>query len=180
MCNAKSVKIKLNNRFVTVNTPYKYGATSVKWTVLTTYKIYTFFYALILVRPFRPFLTDNGWPNAPLSSYVSSGIGSVSSKHHSDLSGFFSTRGASNLRWHVSFGIIVHSCFGVRDGTNFVANRQVFCGFKSHTSSGTSTRPVTYMFCSDIKVTKIRFLYFHFLPFDFIMSFDTISVIWRI
>ena len=52
-------------------------------------------------------------------------------------------RGVPNLRWQVSLGIIVHSCFGIKDGTNFVANRQVFCGFRSHTSSGTSTMETT-------------------------------------
>merc|ERR1711936_1445421 len=45
-----------------------------------------------------------------------------------------------NLRTQVSFGTIVHSCFGASWGTSLVCSLQVFWGFRSHISSGTSTR----------------------------------------
>ena len=69
-----------------------------------------------------------------------SGAGPLSSKHHSVLRGFFWISGVLNFRLQVSLGTTVHSCFGSRLGTNLVTRRQVFWGFKSQTSSGTSTK----------------------------------------
>ena len=72
------------------------------------------------------FIKSADSPKSSPSSYSSLGMGPDSSKHHSDFSGFFSKRGDSNLRWQLSFGITVHSCFGVSFGTSFVAKRHTF------------------------------------------------------
>ena len=42
------------------------------------------------------------------------------------------------LLFFTCLGTSEHSCFGLRLGTSLVANRHVFCGLRSHTSSGTS------------------------------------------
>ena len=64
----------------------------------------------------------SGAPCALASSYVSSGTTSLSSRHHSDTSGFFSVLGVENLRLQVSLGMMVHSWAGFRLGTRRVWN----------------------------------------------------------
>ena len=66
----------------------------------------------------------------------------MGSKHHLVLRGFSTSLGEENLRWQTSLGMMVHSWAGFNLGTNLVWNLQVFWGFKSQTSSGTSIREV--------------------------------------
>ena len=86
-----------------------------------------------------------GLPRAPASSYVSSGVAGVSSRHHLVFRSLSTCFGVSNFKWHVSFGMMVHSCFGCSFGTNLVWNLQIFWGLKSQTSSGTSINDVTVL-----------------------------------
>ena len=74
-----------------------------------------------------------------VSSYESPGAAGVGSKHHLVNSGLGTCFGCVNFSVQVSFGIIVHWCSGFSLGTRRVMNRQVFWGFRSQTSSGTST-----------------------------------------
>ena len=73
------------------------------------------------------------------------GSASVGSRHHLVMRGFSTGLGLLNLRLQTSLGMMVHSWAGFKLGTNLVSNLQVFCGFKSQTSSGISTREVTVL-----------------------------------
>ena len=77
--------------------------------------------------------------NISLTS-MSGVLSSVSSRHHSVLSGVRCTAGLVSFRLQVSWGTTVHSCLGSRLGTSLVTRWHVFWGFRSHDSSGTSTR----------------------------------------
>merc|ERR1719410_135789 len=74
------------------------------------------------------------------SSKLSPGAAGVGSRHHLVSSGLSTCLGCVNLRVQVSLGTMVHWCSGFNLGTSLVMKRQVFWGFRSHTSSGTSTR----------------------------------------
>ena len=77
--------------------------------------------------------------NISLTS-MSGVLSSVSSRHHSVLSGVRCTAGLVSFRLQVSWGTTVHSCLGSRLGTSLVTRWHVFWGFRSQDSSGTSTR----------------------------------------
>merc|ERR1719410_1485821 len=74
------------------------------------------------------------------SSKLSPGAAGVGSRHHLVSRGLSTCWGWVNFRVQVSLGTMVHWCSGFSLGTSLVTNLQVFCGLRSHTSSGTSTR----------------------------------------
>ena len=80
-----------------------------------------------------------GSAKALLSAYVSPGAAGVSSRHHSSFRGLSTCLGLENFKAQTCLGTMEHSCLGFKLGTNLVANRHVFCGFRSQISSGTST-----------------------------------------
>merc|ERR1712117_572603 len=81
-----------------------------------------------------------GAARASSSSYDSPGAAGVGSRHHFVNRGLSTCCGWVNLRVQVSLGTMVHWCSGFSLGTSLVMNLHVFWGFKSQTSSGTSTR----------------------------------------